>query len=409
MITKLRVTYDEFPTQYWLLMVATFVDLVGGFLIFPFFSLYFTEKFDVTLAQVGIMLAIWTLAGIVGQALGGGLADRIGRKRLVIAGLVFSALSSLALALVQDFALVYLTAAIGGLFSSSARPARLAMVADLLPERMLAEGYGISRVIANVAFAIGPAIGGLLASVSYVLLFFIDAATSILAAIFVARYLKETQSKSAAKKTSRQSLARVFNGYVQVLQDKILLAVILLGGLVGLVYWQWYFSVPVFMRDVHGMAPYYYGSMMSLAGVIVVLVQLPLTRKLRPYFPLPIIAVGSLFYALGFGMFAFITGYALFLLAFAIITFGEMIVHPTHQSLVAKLAPEEMRGRYMAVAGIAFSLPNIFGPWLGGYLLDKFNPNLIWYLAGIICIAGAAGYVVLYTRSTPRDNPTDNK
>lgn len=355
------------------------------------------------------MLAIWTLAGIVGQALGGGLADRIGRKRLVIAGLVFSALSSLALALVQDFALVYLTAAIGGLFSSSARPARLAMVADLLPERMLAEGYGISRVIANVAFAIGPAIGGLLASVSYVLLFFIDAATSILAAIFVARYLKETQSKSAAKKTSRQSLARVFNGYVQVLQDKILLAVILLGGLVGLVYWQWYFSVPVFMRDVHGMAPYYYGSMMSLAGVIVVLVQLPLTRKLRPYFPLPIIAVGSLFYALGFGMFAFIAGYALFLLAFAIITFGEMIVHPTHQSLVAKLAPEEMRGRYMAVAGIAFSLPNIFGPWLGGYLLDKFNPNLIWYLAGIICIAGAAGYVVLYTRSTPRDNPTDNK
>ncbi|MDH5607450.1 MAG: MFS transporter, partial [Anaerolineae bacterium] len=182
MLHKLRVTYEDYPGQFWLLMGARFIDAVGGFLIFPFFSLYFTTKFDVSLAQVGMIYAIWALTGMLGQAWGGALSDRAGRKQMVIIGLVFSALTSLALALVTEFRMVYLATALGGLFSSSSRPASQAMIADLLREDQMAEGYSISRVIGNVAFAIGPAIGGLLASVSFVLLFFLDAVTSIITA-----------------------------------------------------------------------------------------------------------------------------------------------------------------------------------------------------------------------------------
>lgn len=404
MIKKLRDTYDDYPGQFWLLMVASFVDLVGGFLIFPFFSLYFTEKFNVSLAQVGIIYAIWALSGLLGQALGGALADRAGRKFMVIVGLVFSALTSLVFALVTDFAWVYLTAAIGGVFSSSARPARQAMIADLLHADQLTEGYSIARVIANVAFAIGPALGGLLASVSYVLLFFIDAATSILTAIIIAIFLLETQSSSAAQKTSQQTVTQTFKGYFQVLRDRILVTVILLAMIVVPVYWQWYFSVPVFMRDVHFMPPYFYGSLMSMAGIIVVFIQLPLTRWLRPYPPLIIMILGSLLFALGFGMFGFVSGLIWFAFAFAIITFGEMVFFPTQQAIVARLAPEELRARYMAVAGIAFSLPNMFGPALGGYLLDQFDPNLLWYLGGIVCIIGAVGYFTRHIR-LPEDSP----
>ena len=398
MIEKLRATYDEFPSQFWLIMVATLIDLMGGFLIFPFFSLYFTDKFSVTLAEAGLIYAIWAVTGVGGQILGGALTDRVGRKRMIIAGLIFSALSSIALALAQDFTMVYITAAVGGLFSRSAGPARSAMIADLLPEDKLTEGYAIWRVVSNVAFAIGPALGGLLASISFVLIFFVDAITSVLTAIFIFLFLKESQSQSAALITSRQSLTKVFGGYFAVLKDRTLIAVILLGSLVGLVYWQWYFSVPVFMRDVHGFPPHYYGSLMSISGIIVVFIQLPLTRKLRPIAPLLVLAGGSLLYAFGFGIFAIIAGYALFLLAFVIITFGEMIVQPTQQSIVARLAPEEMRGRYIAVGGLAYSLPTMIGPTLGGYLLDKYEPNLIWYIAAVICITGVVGYLTLHRR-----------
>lgn len=404
MIKKLRATYNEYPSQFWLLMTAMLVDLTGGFLIFPFFSLYFTEKFEVTLAQVGIIYAIWSLTSMVGQALGGALADKTGRKLMVIIGLIFSALGSLAFAFVTEFETAYLIAVFGGIFSSIGGPAREAMLVDLLPEEQLTEGYGIQRVIGNVAFAIGPAIGGLLASVSYVLLFSIDAISSILTAIIIALFLKETQSESVAEKTARQPISQIFKGYFQVLKDRTLIMVIILEGIVMLVYFQWYFSVPVFMRDAHNMPPYFYGSMMSMVAILVVLVQLPLTRKLRGYSPLKLIAAGSLLIALGFGIFGFVKGYSMFMLAFVIITIGEMIFFPTQQAIVALLAPEDMRGRYMAVSGIVFSLPNMFGPTLGGYLLGKLDPNLFWTLAGMVCAIGAVGTIILHTR-LPDDNP----
>ena len=108
-------------------------------------------------------------------------------------------------------------------------------------------------------------------------------------------------------------------------------------------------------------------------------------------------------------MFGFVDAYILFLLASAVITFGEMIFFPTQQAIVARLAPEELRARYMAVAGIAFSLPDIFGPMLGGYLLDNFDPNLIWYLGGTVCLVGAFGYLFLHSRLPQNNNLSTNQ
>jgi MFS family permease len=394
-IAKLRATFAEYPAQFWLLMSANFIDLLGGFLIFPFFSLYFTEKFGVGLAEAGLVYGIWAIAGIGGSAMGGALADRIGRKRMLIVGLVLSALTSLALALAPDFLWVYITAALGGLFATSGGPAQQAMVADVLPAEQYSDGFGMHRVVANVAFAIGPAIGGLLASVSFTLLFVIDAITSILAALFVARYLRESQSAESAGRVSGQNIAAVLGGYASVLKDLKLVVIIVLSGLVGLVYFQWYFSVPVFMRDTHSLPPNYYGSLMAFAGVLVVFFQLSITRKARPYAPMVVMAFGSLLFAIGFGMFAFISALGFFVIAFAIITAGEMVFFPTQHAIVAQLAPEDMRGRYMATAGLAFSLPNIVGPALGGLLLDRADPNLLWVLASSLCLAGLLGFAAL--------------
>ena len=126
LIVKLRNIINEYPGQFWLLMMATFIDLIGGFLIFPFFSLYFTEKFSVSLTQVGFIYGIWAISGILGRTLGGALADRTGRKRMVIIGLVFSALTSLGMALATDFFWIYITSAIGGLFSTRPPDPKLA-------------------------------------------------------------------------------------------------------------------------------------------------------------------------------------------------------------------------------------------------------------------------------------------
>jgi MFS family permease len=100
----------------------------------------------------------------------------------------------------------------------------------------------------------------------------------------------------------------------------------------------------------------------------------------------------------GFGMFGFVTTYVLFALAIVVVTLGEMIVVPTSQGLAANFAPQEMRGRYMAVYGLSWSIPSTIGPGAAGVILDNLNPNLLWYIGGILCFVAAMGFYFLHLR-----------
>jgi len=115
-----------------------------------------------------------------------------------------------------------------------------------------------------------------------------------------------------------------------------------------------------------------------------------------------IMTLGTFLYAVGFGMYGFVSAYGLFLLAMVIITFGEMLVVPVSQAVVANLASEDMRGRYMAVFGISWGLPFAIGPYLAGLILDRADPRLLWYAAGMVGLLGAAGFLLLHYQVRPK-------
>ena len=146
--------YKEFPRKFWLVVGVSFIDHVGGTMLFPFFSLYITQHFNVGMTQAGIVLGIFSIAGLVGQMIGGALTDKFGRRKLIIGGLVFSALSTLLLGFVNSFS-VLIPLAVGiGLLSDIAGPAHGAMIADILPEEKRQEGFGVLRVVGNLAWII---------------------------------------------------------------------------------------------------------------------------------------------------------------------------------------------------------------------------------------------------------------
>src|SRR6266480_1757913 len=127
-VSGLRTLYHQFPRRFWIVVFVHFVDKVGGTLVFPFFALYITRKFSVGMTEAGILLGILSLSGIVGSVIGGGLTDRLGRRKLILFGLVFSAMSSLALGLANDFRLLYPIAVLVGLLSDVGGPAHAAMI-----------------------------------------------------------------------------------------------------------------------------------------------------------------------------------------------------------------------------------------------------------------------------------------
>ena len=164
---KVKALIDEYPRSFWTLVIAVFIDRLGGSILFPFFTLYLTRKFDVGMTTVGIIFGIFSITGIIGSTIGGALTDRVGRKSMLIFGLLASALSSLWIGTVDELQVFFIGAIFVGFFSNIGGPAHQAMVADMLPEEQRAEGFGIIRVTLNLAVVIGPAIGGFLAAQSY--------------------------------------------------------------------------------------------------------------------------------------------------------------------------------------------------------------------------------------------------
>ena len=139
------------------------------------------------------------------------MTDKFGRRTMMLFGLIMSAMSSLAMGLVNDLSLFYSLAGVVGLLSNTGGPAQQAMVADLLPSKKQTEGFGILRVVINLAVTIGPAIGGILAARSYLLLFIIDAISSTITAFIVFSILPETMPEKTEEQSS-QSLTQTVGG-----------------------------------------------------------------------------------------------------------------------------------------------------------------------------------------------------
>ena len=150
-IHKLRTApgaiFHEYPRQFWILVGSAFIDRLGGAMLFPFFTLYMTKKFGISMTMVGAIFFLFAFSSFAGSMVGGALTDRLGRKGMLLFGLVMSALSALLMGLTNQIGYFVLVAVVVGTLADTGGPAQQALVADLLPENKRAEGYGIIRVV----------------------------------------------------------------------------------------------------------------------------------------------------------------------------------------------------------------------------------------------------------------------
>ena len=406
MFEKMTSLYHEYPRTFWIIIVGMFIDRLGAALIFPFFGLYITSKYTVGMTEVGVLFSIIALTSVIGSLIGRALTDKFGRKVIIIVGLVISGGSSLLLAFAPNLNYIYLAGLVVGLFGNMAGPAHQAMIADLLPEHLRADGYGILRVVANLSFAIGPAIGGFLATRSYTLLFIIDVIASLITALIIFSYVPETKPKivphAGSERMQEETLLETLTGYFKVAKDQLFMVFLLGSLLMILAYMQMNTSLPVYLRDIHGLPDQGYGVLLSMNASMVVLFQFWITRRIKRLPPLKLLAWGMVIYVIGFSMYGYVSTFRLFSIAMVIITIAEMLVSPTSQTIVAKLSPADMRGRYMAVFVFAWTIPTAVGPLAAGLIMDNYNPNWVWYACGISMLLSASIFAGLQLKASNR-------
>ena len=327
--------------------------------------------------------------------MGGALADKYGRRIMILIGLIASGVSSIFMGIVNDLNVFYILAAFMGLIGNFGGPARQAMVADLLPPEKQAEGFGILRVAVNLSATVGPILGGFIATQSYLFLFIADAISSLITGIIVYFVIPETKPEKKEGEVEETVVKSVI-GYKEVLKDWRYMLFLSVSAITVIVYMQMNATLSVFLRDIHGFPTQYFGFLLSMNALMVVVFQLWITKKLSKYSPMKMMAVGTLFYMVGFSMYGFVSESYLFFIAMALITIGEMIEMPIGQTAAAFFAPEDKRGRYMAMFGFHWAIPNLFGILLAGLIIESIGPNWVWYFAGILSLVAAIGFWLLH-------------
>ncbi len=396
-----------FPDTFWVLTFSTFIDRLGGFLLFPFFAIYITKRFEVGMTQVGFLFMALSIGGMLGSLLGGALADKIGRKKIALFGLVMSGLGSVLMGLANSFPVFILISVVLGTLGNMGRPARQAMVADILPEEKRSQGFGVLRVAVNIAATVGPITGGILAH-NFMILFIADAISSLVTAVIVLLVIPETKPESKEETTPKTTIESL-RGYLEVLKDGLFMAFLGISAIMTLVYMQLYSTLSVFLNTYYGVTEAQMGWILSVNAFMVVTLQIAITKITSKLPPLIMMAFGTVFYGIGFGLYGFVDTIPMFVVAIAILTIGEMIALPVGQALVAGFAPENKRGRYSAVYGFSWAVPNMFGIILAGLVMDNLNPNWVWYGCGIISAVAITGFMLVHKTGKSRlEKPSDS-
>jgi len=227
------------------------------------------------------------------------------------------------------------------------------------------------------------------------LLFIADAMSSLITALIVFITIPETKPEKQDDKPE-ESVMKTIIGYKEVLKDSVYIMFLAVSIITVLVYMQLYSTLSVFLMTVYEFPKESFGILVSMNALMVVLFQFWITKRTSKYAPMKMMAFGTLLYMIGFGMYGFISEVYLFFVAMFILTVGEMIVIPVSQAAVALFAPEDKRGRYMAIYGFSWSIPNLFGVILAGLVMDYIEPNWVWYFAGILSLIAVIGFWVLH-------------
>jgi MFS family permease len=402
MTSKVNRVYHEYPRAFWVLIAGMFIDRLGTNLIMPFLAVYVAKTFNAGMTQVGIILTIFAISGVGGTILAGAMADKFGRRSVMIIGLVFGALSRVGLGLATSLNGLYVVAVFAGFFGTVGWPAQAAMVADMLPEHQRADGFGIQRVAANLTWVLGPMIGGVMAPITgYLLLFILDAVTSFVMAFMVFTMLPETRPERAANHPT-ESLGGSLAGYGLVARDGVFMAFTVISILMIAAYQQMYSALSVFLVKYQQMPESFYGALLMTNAGMVVLMQFPITRWSSKRPPLLIMVAGTALYMVGLTAYGLVTSTVVYVAAMALLSLGEMLVMPTAQALTAQLSPPDMRARYAAVLGFTWVIPQALAPLGAGLVMDNLNPNWVWYGCGILCAVGIAGFYALHLRTGDR-------
>jgi len=389
------------PRQYWLLIAGTFVYATGVEMCYPFQTLYLNQRLGLSMTSIGVIIGATLFAGLPFQIVGGAVADRFGRRPVLILAICAGMALYIGLGVAHQLWLVIALFAFEAAFGwAQYLTASNAMVSDLTPLSRRAEAFSILRVALNAGITIGPLVAAPLISLDPTF------RTSFLGAglvcgiflVMVLTLFKETRPPSAG----RGSIGSAFRGYGQVLRDRRMLAFCVVALLPLYGFGQIWVTMPIVLGDLHGVSAGMWGILLVVYGASTAILQYPVIRVLGRFDHMLLMALASLCVGIGTGGAAFVPWPFTFACVI-VISFGIVLFIPISSTVVSHLTPTALRGRYMGSWTMVYIGGYALGPLLGGWAMDALGGRGAFAVVAATGLLGALLFPLLRTKTGARD------
>jgi predicted MFS family arabinose efflux permease len=331
------------PREVWLLFATNLINR-AGMMVLPFLVLYLTRELAFSPARAGLMLAFYGASAIAFGPIGGRLSDRIGALPVMRASLIASGCMLLLFPLARSFigvaAMTILWAGCAEMF----RPASLAAITHVVAPDQRKQAFALNRLAINLGMSIGPALGGILATVSFRAMFTVDAVTTLLAGAVLALTPWRAFSGVNSEARTRQGESV---GPATILRDNPFLIFLVGVFLVGIVFFQHESALPLYLVQYLRLSPAFYGMLFTINTLLIVALEVPLNTVTAHWPNTRSLIIGCLLFAVGFGALGVIASPAGVVATVVVWTFGEMLFFPALSAHMAEIAPEHRRGAYM--------------------------------------------------------------
>ena len=387
LIRSYRDAFSGLPRQVWILASVLFVNRVG-MMVLPFLGLYLTKERGFEVDVAGRLVALYGVGSIAGVSLGGVLADRFGPRRVQLASLVAHALALVLLGTMRTPLTIGLLVASSSFAADLFRPANGAAISAAVAPAARARAFSLMSFAVSLGLTIGLPLGGALARIDYALLFWVDGATALAAALVLWRLGERTPPPAPAELAAARAA-------ISPWKDGPFLVFVVLVALTAIVLFQFFGALPLFLERDLGFSEFDVGLALALNSILILLFEMQLVRKVESRPPLPWVALGSCAIGLGYALNLFASGWTTVLVSIAAWTAGEMLFFPLTAAFASSRAPRGASGRYMSVFQLGLAVPLALAPLVGTELYDTHGPATLWWSCAGLGLLVLAGHLLL--------------
>jgi predicted MFS family arabinose efflux permease len=387
-----RNAYSGLSQHMWWLAFVIFVNRCGTMVI-PFLTVYLTHT-GYTLAQAGYVMGAFGIGSVLGGYIGGRLTDRFGHFYVQVFSLLLNGIFFIILGKMQSLFQITLCIFVLSTLGEAFRPANAAAIAAYSNETNRIRCYSLNRLAVNLGWAIGPAIGGILASMSYSLLFWVDGFTCIAASLLLYYlFAREKDGVTTLIKTNREKIVN------SAFRDKEFLAGLFYVFLVGLCFFQMFSIIPVYYKEQLHLDEAVIGWLLALNGLIIALVEMVLVYKLENRGRgVTYMIAGAFLIGLSFLILNSATLFAIAITSIVVITVGEMLLFPFVNNFWVNRSTEQTRGQYAALYTMSFSAALVLAPTLAAQVASFAGFSVLWLINFFLCCLAALGFYLLKKR-----------